>query len=173
MWGDALPLGHGCSAKEPKRATLPATGTMSPCPSPHIGAGSWRSDPAPCGSGSGVTPCPHHGPSWRTSLSCGRAKPAALAVPSPRCSRGLHPAQPAGDVAPQGAASQARGSAAPGENNGTSLPRPLSQGQQWQEPESEPPELISSREPGGGWGGWGAAGCATKAPSQPGSVPCT
>lgn len=51
--------------------------------------------------------------------------------------------QQVGDVAPGGAASQARGSAAPGENNGASLPRPLSQGQQWQEPEPELPELIA------------------------------
>lgn len=91
-------------------------------------------------------------------------------LPGPGCllaAPGPLPAQQAGDTAPGGAASQAQGSAAPGENNGVSLPRPLSQGQQWQEPEL--PELISPLRARGGPGQAGGCGLCHKGSLSPSS----
>lgn len=101
-------------------------------------------------------PLPAHKPElWQgQTRGLGRPLSSLLQGLTPRSQLGLWP--------PQGAASQARGSAAPGENNGTSLPRPLSQGQQWQEPESEPPELISPPRARRGLGQAGGRGLCDK-----------
>lgn len=55
----------------------------------------------------------------------------------------------------------------PGENNGASLPRPLSRGQQWQEPESEPPELISPQSLEGAGAGGGPWAVQQRLPPSP------
>lgn len=150
MWGDALPLGHGCSAKEPEGATLPAMATMSPCPSPQIGAGGQALLPV------GVTPCPHLVP----TVAPRGAQPRPAAGPnlwpwlSPLpAAPGPHPSQPAGDVAPKGRLLRPGAPQLPGRTMAHPCPGPSprdNNGRSRSRLSSSPPESLEGAGAGGG-----------------------